>query len=368
MIIGYPLAKLILEAQSLLLGFLRRIVDLLVRPGSSHSGNARWMALTSSGFKASGQVELWSPYSNQVFSAPPSFDPHKCLSQATSTLAAAQDHLHFLQTDPRYLQKCMELRKAKIYSNANPKKIWESLANDLILVGPPQGVRIMRWIVDQNQYVVELHEKHKDSIRPFSPLPVRYEVAMAVLRHMCSIALEDSMSELRFLLPRSGGFARNYVYAPDKEGTACSMLKLKSSDWDAAQKEMYREDSLHWALRGLEDDPRDLLTTIKSFLMGFLDDCMADQRMKQRIDEPIYRVPSKLSLYHSIIRSIDQHRPRVRHLDADKMLIPREEERLAIRSLGRGPRTPTKEEQIRVSFPLQKVCEIPWPKGEKYRQ
>lgn len=74
-ILGFPRARLMLEAQAYLLIFLRMVVDKLLEDSgeSQVPKKEKWRYLTTYGFKWTGELELWSNYTNQAFSAPPAF-------------------------------------------------------------------------------------------------------------------------------------------------------------------------------------------------------------------------------------------------------------------------------------------------------
>ena len=105
-ILGLPRARLVLEAQALLIGTLRKIVDAIL-DGVDLSGPARsekWREQTVAGFKKIGEVELWSPYTNGALSKPPLFNADYLVSLAKTRAEAQRDHLIDLQLDLKYLR------------------------------------------------------------------------------------------------------------------------------------------------------------------------------------------------------------------------------------------------------------------------
>jgi hypothetical protein len=68
-IIGFPNARLVLED---LMGVLRKIVDKILEGVdlSKPATSEKWKLMTKLGFRYTNKVELWSPYTNQAFSAP----------------------------------------------------------------------------------------------------------------------------------------------------------------------------------------------------------------------------------------------------------------------------------------------------------
>jgi hypothetical protein len=106
-IIGFPKARLILEAQAYLLRTLRKITDKVLEgvdldePATSE----KWKQMTTLGFRHTNEVELWSPYTNQAFSAPPVFSIENLIYITQTRVEALGDHLWFLQTEPAYMRR-----------------------------------------------------------------------------------------------------------------------------------------------------------------------------------------------------------------------------------------------------------------------
>lgn len=89
-IIGFPKACLILEGQAYLMGALRKIVDKILEGVdlSKPATPEKWKLMTQLGFRHTNEVELWSPYTNQAFSAPPVFSIDNLISIAQTRLDA----------------------------------------------------------------------------------------------------------------------------------------------------------------------------------------------------------------------------------------------------------------------------------------
>jgi hypothetical protein len=78
----------------LVMQFLRRVVEQILQgidlesPGSS----TKWLETTRLGFRKTGDVAFWSPYTYQPFSAPPIFNVDAMLSLAKARMDATGDH------------------------------------------------------------------------------------------------------------------------------------------------------------------------------------------------------------------------------------------------------------------------------------
>ncbi len=81
-----------------------------------------------------GDVEAWAPFINQPFSAPQGFDAAKVLKLAQSQLAAAEDHLRFLQTEPAYIHDLVAKQMRGEHMSLMPAtKRWEFIVADLMV-------------------------------------------------------------------------------------------------------------------------------------------------------------------------------------------------------------------------------------------
>lgn len=72
------------------MGALRKIVDKILEGVdlSKPATPEKWKLMTKLGFRHTNEVELWSPYTNQAFSAPPVFSIDNLISIAQTRLDA----------------------------------------------------------------------------------------------------------------------------------------------------------------------------------------------------------------------------------------------------------------------------------------
>jgi hypothetical protein len=114
--IGYPRAKLVLEAQAWIMSVIKRVVKGIVtnlHPLNSSSTEG-WEDLSSqqwmnSSIKSSSQAEHFSSHLHQPFSQPPRFSPEKVKSIAEAAYKANLDHMWLLQIEPEYLKHTIRL-------------------------------------------------------------------------------------------------------------------------------------------------------------------------------------------------------------------------------------------------------------------
>ncbi|CAD6449295.1 47be4bfb-565e-42b9-9ca9-fb9789dd0b6c [Sclerotinia trifoliorum] len=67
-ILGFPKARLVLEAQAYLMSSLRKIVDGILQGFDTNASPAaeKWNSMVLMGFRHTNVVKLWSPYTNQL--------------------------------------------------------------------------------------------------------------------------------------------------------------------------------------------------------------------------------------------------------------------------------------------------------------
>ncbi|KAK4553212.1 hypothetical protein LTR86_009742 [Recurvomyces mirabilis] len=312
--IGFPRAALVLEAQATLLGFLSRVVDLIMAPGSDNKTVQNSSVTTPEGFRGSGQVEFWSSMANQAFSPPPAFEPFETLRQAQAQLAAAEDHLYLLQADPSYIHGILTKQKrAEVFTKASSKELWKILVGDL-MVYPITHVLHLRDLVDECEHVATMYGKYRDGIVLGSALPKEYERSLMALELLCINLYLAQSKRLPDLLPKSPGFSRNYKYVPAGKGKVGHTLRTIGADsgekgW--VNKAYYLHEPLHFALLMLEQDPQDNNAFNIPYLMSFIDDHLANAEAKERarIDQTLYDHLARMSVYAEIWLKLRMHRP-----------------------------------------------------------
>ena len=86
------------------------------------------------GFKHPKEIELWSPYTNQAFSAPPIFNVDNLVSTAQTRLDALGDHLWLLQTHVDYMRRYIRvLRQGEYYKVIDADGVGESITMQLFM-------------------------------------------------------------------------------------------------------------------------------------------------------------------------------------------------------------------------------------------
>ncbi|KAK3627149.1 hypothetical protein LTR56_019363 [Elasticomyces elasticus] len=134
---GFPRAFFTITIQKDILAFLAEMAMQLVQD-TAGTGDQKWAALVSNGFRASGGEALWGSYTTPAF-APPAFrgfDATAMLSKAQARLNVCLDDIWLMQTDPAFMLYIIRDRKAStIHSTDDAASVsarWEQLAWEFI--------------------------------------------------------------------------------------------------------------------------------------------------------------------------------------------------------------------------------------------
>jgi len=310
-ILGFPRARLVLEAQAYLADVLCNIVDKILDgvDDSQPTRTEKWRELTTiSGFKRLGESEFWSPYTNQAFSAPPLLDIDYLLSLAKTRVDAMGDHLWYLQCDVTYMRRHIKiLFETEIYKKA---KITE--AGSLLTTHTCRevmGYYWWRWIEIECKHVKQMQKRFGDSIYPGQPLPVRYDRALGALELLLVNQVIYRTTSLEEVLPYAQGFSKHWSLQRDdgiSEGAA--RLRRKTSTNTMAS---LTEDPLDWCLIQILGRPDEQTHFDHAMLFAFLHNHLSTNTSKERarVDEVIYRKLSDILTCHEMLVLVRLHRP-----------------------------------------------------------
>lgn len=332
-ILGFPKARLILEAQAYLLSGLRRVVCKILegvdlnQPGSSE----KWKLMTNLGFRHSNEVELWSPYTNQAFSAPPAFSIDKLLSIVQVRLEAQNDHLFFLQTEPAYMRRYIRvLCQGEFY-----KAIHKDAAGAILTTAIFKDVLSYwqwSWIKDECEHVKSVHSRFRDSIGPGQSLPPVYEKALGALELLVVNEVIRRGTEFGETMPQRPGFSQKWTFKwrPDEGSTVFKVSRKTGAPTD--QKKLFDEDPLEWCLSQMRAKPDTQTNYDHAIMFAFLESHLATSNPKEkaRVDEVLYQKLSDIAASHELLVSIRLHRPQNKARELDEVL--QSENRIAWKS------------------------------------
>jgi HicA toxin of bacterial toxin-antitoxin, len=310
-IIGFPRAQLVIEAQSVLMGFLRKTVERLLENVSSASLSSTWQRLIGDGFRKSSEEETWTVFSNLAFLGPPNFSTDRLLEVATARSANAQDHLWLLQTDMSYMRGEIQYIRQSRVANALRQRTGElntfEWASGKLGSFPMHRVHEWHSIVEECEHVKEQHHRFRDSIHLGGVIPTPYADALGSLELMLINILLERVQELKELLPRLRGFEHCYElkWLPAIKGYKVDAKLGKDKYW-------FNEDPLWWCLVQLTSDPEDVQSIDSAILFGFLDDLLGPDQPKldrTRVDQRLLDELSDLGAIWELLRAVRYHHP-----------------------------------------------------------
>ncbi|KAG9858920.1 hypothetical protein KCU98_g361, partial [Aureobasidium melanogenum] len=311
-IIGYPRARLIIEAQALVFFRLRSIVDIILEGINPESVGAsgKWQEMVRAGFKQTNAIELWSDYINQPFSSPPNFDVDYYCSVARARMQAAQDHLWLLQTDVSYARRFIKVMAAGEVYRSN----WK-----FVLIGGDIREAILdclRWVQLDKEWssVQEQYRRFRDSIRPGQPLPRSLELSLAILERALLDSMDKRIKHLTVYITQRPGFQHYYKFTMLDEiidhGSHFAFANAKTL-LTRSEPEQYVEDPLDWTLTQLMGPPDTELRFDYAELFAKLEAHLAeaDHKDRERLDETLYVKFSEFATHHEMLSAVRLHRP-----------------------------------------------------------
>lgn len=365
-IIGFPKACLILEGQAYLMGALRKIVDRILEGVdlSKPTTPEKWKLMTKLGFRHNNEVELWSPYTNQAFSAPPVFSIDNLISIAQTRLDALADHLWFLQTEPAYMRRYIKLLcQGEFYRTVGKDAAGAILSTQLFR----DLSTYWRWIGIKSEctYVKSVHDRFRDSIGPGERLPSVYDRALGALELLLVNEVLRRAELFGMLMPQRPGFSHkwNFQWRPNDGVTVFNVDRKTGVSLD--QKDLFDKDPLEWCLIQMKAEPDKQTNYDHAILFAFLENHLAASgpKEKARVDEFLYQKLSDLAACHEMLVSVRLHRPQNVARDIDEVV--QSENRVAWKAW-KIPGYLTEEDTIRLgSALLTDFYEAPLPSGQK---
>lgn len=364
-ILGFPRALLVLEAQAYLMGILRKIVDKTLESAdlSKPATSEKWKSVINLGFKQSGMVEFWSPYTNQAYSAPPVFDIDKLLSIVQTRLDAANDHLWFLQTEPAYMRRYIRiLFQGELFKHASPDEAAWLLVQELF-----QDLGACwwwRWIKVEASYVKDRRHHVRDNIHPGKRLPPSYDRAIGALELLLVNRVINCASHLSVVVPPRPGFRHLWSFKrlPNADGTAALDIQRKGT---MDTKELFHKDPLEWCLLQLQGAPDKQSNFDHAMLFAILEWHLANSATKERarLDDVLYGTLSDLAAFHEMLVSVRLSRPQNEARDIDQVL--KSDDREAWKASSSSISLSGKDSVALGTAILENFYKAPLPSGQK---
>ncbi|KAH8162604.1 hypothetical protein CIB48_g5643 [Xylaria polymorpha] len=315
-ILGFPRARLVLEAQALLLATLCGIVDRLLEnvDDSQPPRTEKWRDLTANAaFKFTGEVEFWSQYTNPAFSIPPPaiLDIEHLLSLAKTRLDATADHLWNLQCKTgsvrRFFKQVVEnhvFRKIKPDPEAIATRVATEVFHDVL------NHYRWRWLEIECRHVQDLHRRFRDNIYPGNALPPQYDRAVGGLEILVVNQVIKRADALSQVYPFSPGLRHHYKIEQEP-GMSNNQVRIQQIISNNTQKAL-ENDPLCWVLMQLLGMPDTQTHYDHAALFMLLQHHLttnASFKEKGRVDEHMYSMLSDLATCHEILVGIRLCRP-----------------------------------------------------------
>ena len=361
-IVGFPRARLIIEAQACLLGFLRRVVDQILEGcPEAPTSSVKWVEMARMGFKKSGDVAFWSQYTYQPFSAPPVFDIDALLSQAKARIDATGDHMWLLQTDPSYLRYQVRL----INEGQGIKGSERSKAYRMIVREICHDVMVhwfWQWVYDELENARTWCLRYKDHIHAGEALPREYDQALGALELLLVNAMHSRSKHLQAIIPQRPGFRHLWAFEYDD---AKEQIRLERKS-KTKVTELFYEDPLDWCLMQLQGEPDAQRRFDHAMLFNFLDDYLStcSARERARLDTLLWEKLSDYAAIHEMLVTVRLHRPQ----NTNRKLgdVFEHDDRKAWRHFNKYQDLMGRDEKA-LAVVLEKFCEKPVPSGPQDR-
>jgi hypothetical protein len=321
-ILGFPKARLVLEGQAHVMRMIRQIVDRVLQgvdletPATSE----KWKQMTKLGFRHANQLELWSPYTNQAFSAPPVFSADSLISVAQTRVQAMGDHLWLLQTEPSYMRQHLKA----LYQGEFFRAMKKSAAGALVTIQIFNDVMSYwkwSWIKDECVYVKSVHDRFRDSILPGHPLPVEYNRALGALELLLVNEVNRRADQFGELMPQRPGFSHKWTFQwRPADGPTVFKLERRHGA-PVEQKLLFDTDPLEWCLSQMRARPDTQTNYDHAILFSFLETHLAisNHKERSRVDEILYWQLSDLAACHEMLVSVRLHRPQNEARDIEEV-------------------------------------------------
>ena len=308
---GYPRAKLVLEAQAELYSFLTKVVTITLEGADlTTTSSVKWSAMCQEGFRSTGEIVQWSSYSNAPFSSPPILDLDAIVDIAQLRFDAAADHLSLLQTEPAYMRRHLRmLLQGQFHKNSSRQDAFVML-DDMIAC----EVRSLSWwlcMKDAAESTRDVYKRYSNQIRRGSPLPREVDDALASLERKLATFMNYRCAIFSVQIMLRPGFAQYFeTTGLEKDGTTTT----RRIAGGGSSSRDFKSDPLFWCLSNIGGEPDQIQHLDHAHLFAFLEAHLANADLKERsrLDQVIFDDLSDLAANHQMLSAVRLGRPRNR--------------------------------------------------------
>lgn len=343
----------ILEAQQILMSFLRKMLATILRDAGASNPRelqaetspftfphydltlcSKWMQFIEAE-REPHRDHTWlsaaSIYTQQPFSAPTRFDIDAMIEIAETQAMEAGDELWLLQTDLDYFYDLMRrherewldsvpgVEELKMFS---PKDKMDNIGY-IMTVKVLIQARDWQWLLEECQTIKRIMEDPEAKTLEGELLPSECECALSGLQYLLQEAQSWYQSSLSKLFLKSQAFQSIIaVTATGKDDRNSWALGFNFKDYS----QLYRKDRLGWCIYNLTKDPKDLNTFERSVVLQHLEKFLETKEGRRdidRIDPEMYRCISDMAAVERMLSILGLHRPNFGYLVQHPFLQPR---------------------------------------------
>lgn len=375
--IGYPRARLILEAQSLLYGFLRKFVETLLEGASETQGSDKWHEILGK-VTAPGAAANTQRYTRQTWTTSPGLVLHELFETVDTRRKEAEDELWLLQTDPAYVQYLLREELSSMVVKAfSPERRWLRVV-DQIFCQSINRVGNWQYLAGLSKTFAQTFEKHRVHVTPGEVLPQKLRQSLIALEHAAADFGSKNAQDLGQRMALTKTFEK---YCTVEQGSDEEIeVSMKADNFgllctDKARVDYYKDDRLFWVLFYLRASfclPRPLANARDgTILLEYLDDHLghSPRSEKQRVNPHLYFLVSDLAVTDQILCAIRMHRPRfwLDHMSKVDIMACREAQP-AHRTLVNKMCNSTEAMDNQLVRQVGAIHGAVWPKGVKDRK
>lgn len=272
--------------------------------------------MTVADFKHPAEIESWSLYANQAFSAPLRFDVAALLSRAHAQLNAIKDHLWSLQTNPSYTRRYM-----RTINQGEVHKLFNKDTNGLGLVGSLYYNVLehiqWQWVIAALEKVEAAQRRFRDNIFPGQRLPPSFDRALGELELTLVNLARRAVFFLGGTYFERPGFQARYTSTYDQAARR-GIARLKVP---LTKQQVFKSDPLEWVVHQMTGYPDDMNSYENAFLSSFLEEHFRSSppAERARVDEILYHQITDLAASQELLASVRTHRPQNRAADTREL-------------------------------------------------
>ena len=357
---------LILEAQQVLMSFLRKMVATILKDTSASqlkkevSGSIlksvafprydltpsdKWTRFVEADMhRDKPWLSVVSLYTQRPYSTPPSFDIDAMVEIAETKAMEAADELWLLQTDLDYFHELMRRHEREWFDaiprvqdlkSISPKDKAEDIGCIMTVMMFIQA-RDWGWALEECQTLKKFMGGSGAKTCARGLLTPEYARVLCGLQYLLLVAQSWYQINLSQLFLKSRDFhSIREVIGIGKDHNDKWMLGFKLKDYP----QLYEEDRLGWCLYNLSKDATNRNTFERSVVLQhlekFLESCSPQDR--KRIDHQMYKCISDMAAVERMLSIVGLHRPEFAYVEQSPFHQPREawlvHSRLLIRPL-----------------------------------